>query len=114
LLVDKFKSKEWIPSNKKISFDENENNNPTNFKEKFIQEIQQLSLIKYDGLISKIEKFDKNSETNGHIEFIRVEKNCRTVNYRIQLQIKLEIRRLPGHFIPVLSTKTSMFVNFYA
>lgn len=58
------------------------------------------------------EKFDKDDETNGHIDFVAAAANLRATNYKIQTATKLEIKRIAGKIIPAISTTTAMICGF--
>jgi ubiquitin-activating enzyme E1 len=57
-------------------------------------------------------EFEKDDATNGHIEFITAAANLRALNYRIQTETALEIKRIAGSIIPALATTTAMICGF--
>jgi ubiquitin-activating enzyme E1 len=60
----------------------------------------------------KPEEFDKDNESNGHIDFVAAAANLRALNYRIKTESKLEIKRIAGKIIPAISTTTAMICGF--
>ncbi|OAG29325.1 ubiquitin-activating enzyme E1 [Nematocida displodere] len=54
------------------------------------------------------EEFEKDSETNGHIEFITAAANIRCDNYQIHNLPPLEIKKIAGRIIPAIATTTAV------
>ena len=59
-----------------------------------------------EDVIKPIE-FEKDDDTNHHIDFITAATNLRASNYSIKLGDKLEIKRIAGNITPAIATTTS-------
>ena len=59
-----------------------------------------------------VEKFEKDDDSNSHMDFIYSASNLRALNYKINIQTKLEIKRIAGKIIPAISTTTAMICGF--
>ena len=53
-------------------------------------------------------EFEKDDESNFHIEFMAGSSNLRAKNYNIQTVDKFEVKRIAGKIIPALVTTTSL------
>ena len=60
----------------------------------------------------KPEEFEKDDDSNGHIDFISAAANLRAMNYEIKTESKLEIKRIAGKIIPAIATTTAMICGF--
>ncbi|EAY11536.1 ubiquitin-activating enzyme E1 family protein [Trichomonas vaginalis G3] len=60
----------------------------------------------------KPESFEKDDDSNSHIDFISAAANLRATNYRIKNESKLEIKRIAGKIIPAIATTTAMICGF--
>eukprot|EP00127_Corallochytrium_limacisporum_P001014 Clim_evm13s34 gene=Clim_evmTU13s34 len=67
----------------------------------------QLSSVKITPL-----EFEKDDDTNFHMEFITSASNLRAANYRIDPADKTETKRIAGRIIPAIATTTAMVVGF--
>jgi len=59
-----------------------------------------------------VEKFEKDDDSNGHMDFVAAASNLRAMNYRINTESKLEIKRIAGKIIPAIATTTAMVCGF--
>ena len=60
------------------------------------------------------EKFEKDDDSNGHIDFISSTTNIRAINYHIETVSDLEIKRIAGNIIPAIATTTAMICGIVA
>lgn len=56
-------------------------------------------------------EFEKDDETNFHVDYIHSTANLRARNYKIQECDKLRTRGVAGHIIPAIATATAMIVG---
>lgn len=56
----------------------------------------------------KVIEFEKDDDTNYHIDFITNATNLRSMNYRIKTQDKLTVKGIAGKIIPAIATTTSI------
>ncbi|CAI7723596.1 ubiquitin-activating enzyme E1, putative [Plasmodium vivax] len=120
--------KPFQPKRVKVKMDEkNLNNISISFldDEKIMQDFcKELLHIECANVkVSPIE-FDKDEETNMHVNFIYAFANLRAINYKIETCDKLKAKLVAGKIIPALATTTSIitglvgiellkYVNYY-
>lgn len=111
-------NKELIDENKSISLTEEEEKKN---KETILKEINSDDLIK--NIITKLSdtdfkfnliEFEKDDDTNGHIEFITSSSNLRASNYSIKTADRFETKGIAGKIIPALATTTSIVSGLIA
>ncbi len=61
-----------------------------------------------------IEEFEKDDDTNSHIDFIMAASNLRAINYQIKPITRFETKGIAGKIIPALSTTTSVISGLVA
>ena len=62
----------------------------------------------YKDYTFNIEEFEKDDDTNSHIDFIATVSNLRAQNYHIKPISNFEVKGIAGKIIPALSTTTSV------
>jgi ubiquitin-activating enzyme E1 len=92
--------------NKHISISEKEEENQENNHFNVKKEITKLQ-YNLDININIIE-FEKDDDTNYHIDFIDSVSNLRALNYKIKPVDRCETKRIAGRIIPAIATTTSL------
>ena len=83
--------------------------NETNDKEikSLKEEINQINIINIDCKIINPEKFEKDDDSNGHIDFIFSCSNIRARNYNIKEIEKPKLKIIAGKIVPAMATTTA-------
>lgn len=68
------------------------------------EEINKLD-VDYEKI--NIEKFEKDDDSNGHIDFIFACSNIRAKNYNIREIEREKLKKIAGKIIPAMSTTTA-------
>ena len=84
---------------------------------KYIKEINQYfdslkEKVNYD--LIKIEEFDKDDETKGHVEFLYAFTNLRAENYNIEKCDISKVKMIAGKIVPAIASTTAAVVGIVA
>ena len=61
--------------------------------------------------IFSIKEFEKDDDTNGHIDFIFASSNLRAQNYKIPIEDKNKVKLISGKIIPAIASSTASIVG---
>lgn len=56
--------------------------------------------------------FEKDDDTNHHVDFLTAFTNVRCASYKIDLEERLQVKVMAGHIIPAVATTTGMVAGF--
>ena len=101
---ERFKMNEFIPKDMTIAKDDAELNKTIDSS--VVSEININS-----NMILYPQEFEKDDDTNGHIDYITSASNCRAKNYRIIPATRYETKGIAGRIIPAVATTTSTVVG---
>jgi ubiquitin-activating enzyme E1 len=61
-----------------------------------------------------VEEFEKDNDANSHMAFIASAANIRALNYQIEPQNTMALKKIAGNIIPAIATTTAMICGFVA
>ncbi|XP_053405676.1 ubiquitin-like modifier-activating enzyme 6 isoform X2 [Mercenaria mercenaria] len=105
----------FVPSNKKIEVDETKTGNKEEVLSTDELEIagsRIQSVLSSTDHVKALEKmmpanFEKDDDSNGHIDFITAAANLRGSMYQIETADRLRIKRIAGRIVPAIATTTA-------
>ena len=113
-IKDKNISKEYISKNlinfEKILDDKEIIEQSKKLNEENQKEIDKLNLEEFLG--TEYENFEKDNNTNHHIDFLTAFSNLRAKNYKIEQSDKNMVKVIAGKIIPAISTTTSSICGY--
>lgn len=102
---------EWVPSDKEIKIDDDGNEPEQRIDVDENELANELQGFRNHSTLNP-EIFEKDNESNGHMDFIASAANLRAENYKIDQLSKLEIKKIAGRIIPAIATTTSLVCGF--
>ncbi|XP_065640186.1 ubiquitin-like modifier-activating enzyme 6 isoform X7 [Hydra vulgaris] len=109
-VIKLFQLPEFNPSQKKVIIEENQDKENKNVNlDKVGGLIQYLSSLKeLDAFSLSVEHFEKDNDSNRHLDFIYATANLRATMYGIENVDRYKIKRIAGRIIPAIATTTSV------
>ncbi|PIK61135.1 putative ubiquitin-like modifier-activating enzyme 6-like [Apostichopus japonicus] len=109
---------EFVPSNKKIVTEETENKPETTTEDDITDEdiakaIRDLKHLQDNGKTSEAclrmipAEFEKDDDSNGHIDFMTSASNLRATMYSIETADRFKTKRIVGRIVPAIATTTA-------
>ena len=107
IMVPKFKPKEMKVETTNANIEIKAQDDDDKVAEMLVQMSQQQPKVKS----LKIVEFEKDDDSNYHIDFMSNTANLRARNYKIQEADRFKIKMIAGKIIPAVATATAMVVG---
>ena len=79
--------------------------------EKLKEEVNKINIPNNNDQIFKIKEFEKDDDSNGHIEFLYAASNLRATNFRIDNCNIYKVKMIAGKIVPAVATTTASIVG---
>lgn len=67
---------------------------------------------KFDEYLVHSEEFEKDEDSNFHIDFMHSMGNCRSINYKLKPMDWVTVKLKAGRIVPALATTTAVIAGF--
>jgi len=104
--VESKQNNDNIKSNDDGNYDPAEDNAALEEKIKALTDA--LSMLKTPEKPLQVSEFEKDDDTNHHIDFITAASNLRCINYQLKVAPRHKVKLIAGKIIPAIATTTAM------
>ncbi|CAE1293129.1 UBE1L2 [Acanthosepion pharaonis] len=112
-ILDSFQVPEFRPSHKEIETDESaqkrteesHSSDEIHLAAEFLRQSNEKNDVVTQPLT--VIEFEKDDDTNAHVDFITSSANLRAAMYSIEAADRLKVKRIAGHIVPAIATTTA-------